>query len=79
MSLIKKASYLADKGQVTFGRDFKRFPSVYLEVSKTVIECVSVGISEDWCRREMIGREIAAGIFQIRAAWVSAGAQAANV
>lgn len=26
LSLIKKASYLADKGQVTFGRDFKRFP-----------------------------------------------------
>lgn len=25
MSLIKKASYLADKGQVTFGRDYKHF------------------------------------------------------
>lgn len=24
---LRKASYLADKGQVIFGRDFKRFPS----------------------------------------------------
>lgn len=31
--LIKKASYLADKGQVTFGRDFKHFPLLWFEAS----------------------------------------------
>lgn len=38
-----------------------------------------MGISEKWWRRERIGREITAGIVQIKAAWVSAGAQASIV
>ena len=77
MSLIKKASYLTDKGQVTFGRDFKRFPSVRFEARET--KCVFfAGISGKWCRRERIGREITAGRVQIRAAWVSAGGTGTN-
>lgn len=43
MSLIKKASYLADNGRVTFGHHSKLFTSVRLQERET--ECVFVGTS----------------------------------
>lgn len=53
MSLIKKASYLADKSWVTFGHDFKHFTSVQFEEKET--ECVFVGTSHMF--NEKVDRE----------------------
>lgn len=53
MSLIMKASYLADKSWVTFGHDFKRFTSVQFEKKET--ECVFVSTSHMF--NEKVDRE----------------------
>lgn len=67
LSLIKKASYLADKGQVTFGCNLKHFPTVRFEVRKTEKGRISVGISQKCWRRKRMWRAITAGIVLHRA------------
>lgn len=49
MSLIKKASYLADKSWVTFGHGFKHFTLPQFEEKET--ECVFAGPSHMFNRK----------------------------